>query len=225
MTHNLANYRYLDLTQTLHPNVPSWTGSCGFEHEVKMDYDQGVRVLKYHMHAGIGTHMDAPSHFFKEGRNIADIPLEELACPLRIIDVSKAAHPEYFISVEDLKQHENIYGKIPKGALVCGHTGWASRWSDPKSYRNEMRFPGFSKEAARLLFERQVAGIGIDTLSPDGSDTQDFPVHKLFLGAGKYLIENLTNLDRAPPSGASVIAFPPKLKSGTEVTLRVVAII
>ena len=66
-----------------------------------------------------------------------------------------------------------------------------------------MHFPGYGADAARLLVERGVVGIGIDTLSLDHGPSADFATHKIMLAAGKYRIENLANLDPLPVRGGS----------------------
>ncbi len=75
-----------------------------------------------------------------------------------------------------------------------------------------------------LLIERNVAGIGIDTLSPDGTN-EGFPVHERILGAKKYIIENAANLGRMPPQGAFAIAFPLKMENATESAIRLAGLI
>ena len=161
--------QFVDLTHTIDLSIPSWSGSCGFKYHVKRDYDQGVRVLKYEMHGACGTHIDAPSHFIKDGKNVADIELRDLFTPCCVVDISLKRSESLMLSVKDLKDYEASYGKIPKGALVIGYTGWQEFWKDPVKYRNPseaggLLFPGFSKEAAEFLVDRRVAGIGIDTL-------------------------------------------------------------
>src|SRR5260221_4874637 len=160
----LDNFRVVELTQPLHPHAPTWNGSCGFCLEVKKDYDRIFRVQQIKMHAGVGTHMDAPSHQFPGGMSIAEIPVERLIAPGCIIDVSKRAGADYQVSVEDIEAYESVYGKIPKGALVIAFTGWCRFFTDPVKYRNvgasgRMRFPSISANAAALLVERDVVGI------------------------------------------------------------------
>ncbi|MBI2743200.1 MAG: cyclase family protein [Chlamydiales bacterium] len=226
-----SNFRLIDLTHTLDGSIPTWNGSCGFHHEVKMDYDQGVRVLSYKMHAGVGTHMDAPSHFYCDGKHIADLPLEQLITPLYMIDVANRSHPDFLLSRADILAFEKKHGEISKGSALLLNTGWSSRWGDVEAFRNpdssgKMHFPGFSTEAALLLLERGVVGIGIDTLSPDGVNPNgDFPVHQHILGAGKYILENLTNLEKVPATGALLVALPLKIREGTESAVRAVAVI
>ncbi|MCK4934438.1 MAG: cyclase family protein [Simkaniaceae bacterium] len=223
-------YYALDLTHKLNPNIPTWNASCGFESETVLDYEMsGVLVKKYKCHAGIGTHMDAPSHFFNDGLNIAQIPLEKLIVPVCKIDVSPRAHSDYMLSKQDIVNYEKHYGSIKPNTLIVADTGWSSRWSDSDSYRNEddkgnMHFPGYSPECASYLLDLDIVGIGIDTLSPDGSD-KTFPVHKLLLGSSKYIIENLTNLADLPPTGAFIIALPLKIQDGAESAIRALALI
>jgi len=225
----LNNYTIIDLTHPLDASAPTWAGSCGFSHEVKMDYDKGVRVLAYKMHASVGTHMDAPSHFFKDGKNISDIPLEQLIVPAFVIDVTDKVTPEYAISPQDIEAFEKKYGQISPNSFVIGYTGWQQYWNDNEKYRNVSpegvkRFPVFSVEAARLLLKMSIAGIGIDTFSPDRADG-DNPVHKCLLGAGKYIVENLMNLDKLPPKGSLAIVLPLKITVGTESPIRAIALI
>jgi kynurenine formamidase len=218
----------LDLTHPLNPEVPTWNGSCGFSWEIKKDYDKVFRVQKLEMHAGVGTHMDAPSHRFKDGMSIGDITLDNLVVPACVIDVSQKAHADYEVSVKDVELYESIYGMIPKGSLVIAYTGWDRYWLDRDKFRNvdpktgQMHYPAISKEAAALILLRDAAGLAIDTISPDCLDLS-FPVHQIMLGAGKYLIENIANCSKMPPKGARVYALPIRAEECSEAPMRIVA--
>ena len=87
-----------------------------------------------------------------------------------------------------------------------------------------MQFPGFLKETVDLLLKRGIVGVGIDTLSPDGSD-MTFPVHHRLLGAGGYILENVANLDNVPEIGFYVAALPLRISEATESAIRCVAFI
>ena len=78
---SLHSCKIVDLTHPLSAQAPTWNGTCGFCAEVKKDYDQMFRVQQIKMHAGVGTHMDAPSHRFPGTSSIAEIPLERLIIP------------------------------------------------------------------------------------------------------------------------------------------------
>jgi kynurenine formamidase len=225
----LSDFELIDLTHELDSAVPTWDGSCGYRQEIVSDYADGCRVQKVTMQAGIGTHMDAPSHFIPNGACIHELKIEKFIVPACVLDVSDKADQDYLISIKDIENFEKKFGKIPKTSLFIANTGWSKYWKKPNQYRNvgsdgKMHFPSFSKDAAELLLERQVSGIGSDTLSPDCQDLA-FPVHHVILGAGKYIIENLTALDKMPPVGAYVIALPIKAKDATEAPLRVLGLL
>lgn len=221
-------FTLIDLTHTLSPTIPSWNGSCGFQHSIKLDYTQGsdvsFRVQQIKMHAGIGTHIDAPSHCIPGGLSIDALPLENLLAPCSCIDLSKKADASYVVSVNDMKEFERQYGSIEKGSVVIIHTGWAARWNDPESYRNDYHFPSVSEEAAEWLIEKGTLALGVDTLSPDCPNS-GYPVHKAFLGNGKYLIENLAQTAHLPAKGSYLFSLPIKTLDGTEAPARCVALL
>lgn len=221
-------FTIVDLTHTLTPNVCSWNGSCGFRHEIKLDYDgcankTQFRVQQIKMHSGIGTHMDAPSHCIPGGKSIADLDLTQLIAPSVVIDISAQSHERYSLTIEDVKSFEDQHGKIIPGCFIIVYTGWDKFWHEPAKYRNDHMFPSVSKEAAELLLDRCIVGLGIDTLSPDRPE-DDFPVHQLILSAGKYIVENIANARTMPPVNAYTLALPIKTASGTEAPIRLIGL-
>lgn len=222
-------YKLIDLTHALDSTLPAWDGGCGFNHDVHIDYadcegEDKFRVMKVKMHAGIGTHMDAPSHCIPDGKCIHDFDMNDLIMPCVVIDVSDQCHERYSLSPQDIAGFESKYGKITGGSCVFVRTGWSKFWHEPLKYHNNYVFPSVSRDAAALLLERSVSAIGIDTLSPDRPE-DGFKVHKAFLGADKIIIENVANLDSMPPTGGFVMILPIKIKDGTEAPIRLVGLI
>lgn len=221
-------YRVIDLTHALSPDIPTWDGSCGFEHHLNHDYDPKAeyqfRTHKIRMSEGIGTHMDAPAHCCARAKTIDELDLAELVSPCVVIDIRKVSHERYSLSVQDVLDFEKVHGAIVEGSFVMVRTGWSRFWGEAEKYRNNHLFPDISEEAAALLLERGVRGLGIDTLSPDRGD-QGFPVHKLMLSAEKYLVENAAHLDQMPAQGGFVLVMPLKIKGGTEAPVRLVGLI
>lgn len=221
-------YVLVDLTHVLHGAIPTWAGTPEFHHTCEKDYDP-VAEYKFKKHEidmkeGVGTHMDAPAHCHPGGKTIDQLPLTSLFVPCAIIDVSSVAHEHYSVSVQDIQNFEKEHGIIEDGTLVLIRSGWDQFWNNPEKYRNNYLFPDISAEAAQELLKRNVAGIGIDTLSPDRGEN-GFPVHKLFLESGKYMIENVANLDKMPATGAFVAALPMNITGGTEAPVRLVGLI
>ena len=222
-------YRVIDLTHTLAEEIPTWNGGCGFHHELHIDYSdcQGedkFRVMKVRMHAGIGTHMDAPSHCIPSGRCIHHFDVEELCMSCVVVDIADQCHERYSLTLQDVANFESKHGRIERDSCVMIRTGWSRFWGDREKYHNHHVFPSVSAEAAQLLLEREIAALGIDTLSPDRPE-DGFKVHRILLGAGKVIIENVAHLEKMPPVGAYVMALPIKVRDGTEAPVRLVGLV
>jgi kynurenine formamidase len=222
--------RVVDLTHKMHDAMAYWPGGVPFKKTVLVDYRQGYLLHKFEMGENTGTHVDAPAHFVRGKKAIDQLALPELTVSAVVIDVrDKAkANPDYQLSAGDVQSWEAKHGKIPGGSLVILNTGWHRRFADPKKYINMdagkvMHFPGFGPDSAKLLVERNVAGIGIDTLSIDFGASKDFKTHLVMLGANKYQIENLANLDELPPKGATVFVGVLPVRGGSQAQARVVA--
>lgn len=221
--------KLVDLTHKITPTIPTWDGDCGFHHQNTLNYEDcrtktKFCVQEFSMKAGIGTHMDAPKHCFESGLDISEIPLEILKC--HTIDVRKKSAANYFITQEDIEEYEANHVLIGQGDFVIGYTGWSQYWANPKIYRGDKQIqcPGFSEEAAIYLLKKQIKGLGIDTLSPDGGNL-DFPVHYHVLGAGGFIVENLTNLDSMLGQDKSILCIPLKIQGATESPIRALGLI
>ena len=72
-----------------------------------------------------------------------------------------------------------------------------SKRGDTDAYLNvgpdgKQRFPGFGKDAVEwLIARRDIAAIGVDTLSLDPGEAASFDAHVTILSANRYGIENL----------------------------------
>ena len=228
MNHSFP-YQLIDLTHTLSEEIPSWGGGCGFHHDIKVDYDECDSAVKFRvgqikMHAGIGTHIDAPSHCIPGAATVAQMPLDTLIAPLFVIDVYEKMTSNYKISDDDIIDFEKKFGQIQENSFVAFYTGWSQYWNNPKKYHNNYCFPSVSESVASMLVARNVSGIGIDTLSPD-VPVSGFPVHRIMLGADKYIVENIAGLEKMPAIGAYVLTLPIKGLGLTEAPVRMLGLI
>ena len=90
----------------------------------------------------------------------------------------------------------------------------------------KLHFPGIHPDAARWLAgNRSVKAVGIDTASIDYGQSTVFETHRVLYDRNIPGLENLSNLDRLPARGATVIALPMKIKGGSGAPLRAIAII
>ena len=226
--------RLVDLSYAINDKLVPWPGDeKAFEARVNATVEKnGYFTRSFSMLEHYGTHLDAPVHFPPGKTTVDKIPAQKLFGPAVVIDVhAEDAHdPDYKLTVQKVLQWESKYGRIPAGAIVLLRTGWAERWPNAKLYRNQdekgvMHFPGYSVDAAKLLLQRNVSGIGCDTLSVDPGNSTDFPVHHLVLGSEKYQLENLANLDKLPSAGAFLVVAPIKLEGGSGGPARVFALL
>lgn len=230
--------RVVDLTHVISENAPVFMPAMRFEianaeEEGEVGRRLGIYGRRFCASEHLGTHVDAPNHFGGRDRQAVDqLEPAQLVTRAVVVDVSASArgNPDYQLSVSDLERWEKRHGRIPEGSVVVARTGWGSLWNDSEKYRNPdasgtYHFPGFSPEAARMLVERRVAGLAIDTLSVDYGPSKDFPVHFTTQPAGLYHIENLAHAEALPESGAVLIVSPLKLAQGSGSPARVWAIV
>ena len=90
--------------------------------------------------------------------------------------------------------------------------------------------PGFHADASAFLAnERDVAGVGVETIGTDagqaGGFDPPFPNHTIMHGAGKLGLASLSNLDQLPATGAVIFAAPLKIVDGSGSPLRVLALV
>jgi kynurenine formamidase len=203
--------RVRDLTHVFTAGFPVYTFDPPSKRTLVTIPSGGFYAQEWTFGEHSGTHMDAPGHFVAGGRLSPDITPEELLVPIVVIDISSRAErdPDASVTVDDLRRHERRHGRIPEGALVAMDSGWASKVDDPLEFKGgatpaDYHFPGFGLDAAMWLAERRnVTAIGVDTLSLDPGDSTTFPVHVNYLATDRYGLENLANLDRIPPHGAT----------------------
>ena len=112
------------------------------------------------------------------------------------------------------------------------NSGWHGLVDDPRftgrDGEGKNHTPGFHVEAAQMLIgERNVKGIGVDTLSLDTGLNSGgaFPVHYEWLGSGRWGVEAVANLDEIPESGAHLFLGIPKVKGATGGPTRVIALL
>lgn len=223
--------RVVDLTQPLSEATVLWPGSTPFRGRTTNTVESDgffARTIETPEHAA--THLDAPAHFDPGGPTVDQIPAERLVVASVMLDVSDrcAADPDFAVTASDVERFESAEGRVAPGSAVLLRTGWDAYHADPARYLDgadaeDLHFPGYAESAARLLIERGVVGIGIDTLSVDPGCETDLPVHELTLSAGLWHLECLIDLGRLPSRGFTLFAGALALAGGSGAPARVVA--
>ena len=226
-----ATGKVVDLTHTYDSDFPTFDGKPGILYDVDKDFAaDGYHLFKLTIFEHTGTHIDTPLHFSEGGTSVDALPVENLVCPLCIIDITAKAAEDANATVEaeDIEAWISANGEIPAGACVAMHSGWGAK-APGAEWRNTadgtMAFPGFGKSATDLLMETGAASIGVDTMSLDPGNSGDFAVHYSWLPSGRFGIEGLANLDQLPATGATVFIGAPKHRGGTGGPARVMAML
>lgn len=221
--------KVVDLTHAYDGDFPTFDGNPGILYtEDKTHAEDGYKIWELTIYEHTGTHIDAPLHFSPDGASVDELEVSNLVCPLCVVDIKDKAAQDAnaMVEPEDIEAWISDNGDLPEGALVAMNSGWADKLGG-EEYRNtpdgNFAFPGFSKAATDMLAEAGAAAIGVDTLSLDPGNSQDFAVHYSWLPSGHYGIENLANLDEMPAAGATIIVGAPKHKRGTGGPARVLA--
>ena len=226
----------IDLTWTLDDKNPYWPAENYEPFRVTTIATlekNGVLSKAIYTPEHLGTHLDAPNHFEKNQPSVDEILPVNLFAPAVVIDVTMPVemNADFRVGVAEITDWEKTHGRIPDGSVVFLMTGWGRHWSNYARYKNQdatgkMHFPGYSEEAARwLVSQRNVRGIGIDTLSMDYGLSRDFVVHHVINGAGRYGLENVANLEKLPARGFFVSIAPIKVRSGSGGPVRIMAVL
>ena len=179
--------------------------------------------------AHTGTHYSAPCHFHQGAPCMDDLSPSDLILPAVVLDVRDevANDPDHVVGVQELKAWEDTYGQMPSGAAVLLLTGCSDSWAangdanyfNCGSGRSGVHQPGFSRNAVRWLIRTGVLGktgaTGTDTFGPDPSSDAAFLPTWLTLRKHRLTLENLTNLDALPPTGAWVVLGSPRNVNGS----------
>ncbi len=221
----------IDLTYSLSEATIVHPAKTPFSRKICANYEMGARFDDMTLSSGIGTHMDAPSHFYPKGKTIDQIPIAQCCGPASVLHLSEKVkdNADYEVVVEDIELWEEKHGLIPERSIVLLHTGWDRYWGRKifcsPDEAGICHFPGVSREAAEVLLKRRVNGVGIDTTGIDPGCQSKGWAHQVFLKEGLFLVENMANLKLLPPKGAFVYILPMKIEGFPEAPVRAIALL
>ncbi len=202
--------RLVDLTHAFTDNMPTYPG------DPKASMQQSARIekegyadhwLQTGMH--VGTHIDAPAHMITGGKKVHELPLELFYGKGRVMDVRKRKRIDTGIQG---------YKNIEKEEVVFFCTGFSKKYHAKKYFTD---FPVMTEALAKELVKRRIKMVGFDTPSPD---KKPFAAHKILLGAGILIIENLMNLEALLGVPEFQVHAAPMKLSADAAPARVVAV-
>jgi arylformamidase len=170
------------------------------------DADKGDIGTMYGMditsHAG--THIDAPRHFFRDGKTIDEMPLDATMGLARVIEIN---------DTESIKPEELNAHNIQPGERLLFKT-----INSLKAYETDELFKDyvcFTPASAQFLADKRVRAVGLDYIAA-GSNKNDedlIKVHQILEIVGIWIIEGL-NLSAVQAGQYDLICLPIKLEGG-----------
>jgi len=150
-----------------------------------------LNVTEMRMVVHVGTHVDAPRHFFNDGPAFHEIPLERLYGPGVVLHFDKQADDT--ISAADLQTYAHL---LRPGDIVAISTGW-SRYAGTPLYHEH---PYLTSDAAQWLVDHGVKLAAFDVPTPDLPVSRrppgyNWPAHHILLSNGVLISENVHGLD------------------------------
>lgn len=188
-----------DLTHTFDNNMPVYPGDAPPDlKQIAFIEKDGYNEYCFHGGMHVGTHIDAPLHMVAGGQRMSDIPVSRFFGRGKLVDARNSTS----ISAQLLDQI-----KLEKGDIVVVLTGWSRKFREGDYYTT---FPHVDEDFAQLLIDHGVSILALDTPSPDAFP---FPIHKLLLGNGVLIIENLADVGTlVGVSEFDIVALPAKFE-------------
>jgi arylformamidase len=210
--------RIVDLTHAYENGMPVFPGlpDPAFTAIARVE-DDGYAMTEYRMLNHIGTHVDAPAHQIAGGDTLDRIPLDRFVTDAVTIDVSHR-NPHGPIGRDELAEHLD---EIRAGDIVFLYS------NNARNYGTEAYWTGWSypdADASRALIDRGISAIGFDGPSADPVDTTTFDLHRIWLGAGRMILENVNNLEQLPER-ARVVVAPMSVREANGAPARIFALL
>ncbi|NWO13177.1 arylformamidase [Virgibacillus sp.] len=188
--------QWIDISQPLSNQIAHWPGDTPFQYQLtaSMEETNSVNIGNIQTSLHIGTHIDAPYHFSKNGKTVDQLPLEPYIGKAVVLDVSRTD----IINAAVLSQM-NWSSDIKRVLL---HT---SLPNNPTRFPETL--PYLDPDIAPFLQEKGVVLLGVDMPSVDAPDSKDLATHHALNKHGILILENLL-LDTVPIGEYELIALP-----------------
>lgn len=204
--------RLYDVTRSVFTGHPVWPGDvpCSLAWRARIGDEAGsvFNACELRISPHTGTHADGPFHVLEDGIMIGAAPLESYLGPAEVIDVGGRTEI-------DAAWLATILGERRPERVLFRTGCWTDRMVFPTD------FAALTPDAAQFLVGRGIRLVGTDAPSPDPFHSADLPVHRILLGAGAAILENVL-LDEVPEGEYELIALPLRLEDADSSPVRAV---
>jgi len=181
-----------------------------------------LNTTEMQMVCHVGTHIDAPSHILQDGPSFEQVPLDRLH-GAGVVWRIRAVATARLIDVADLQRARPC---LRPGDIVFIDTDWASHWGSVHYFGDDHM--SLTVAAAQWLVDQGIKALGVDVPTPDlplghRPEGFDWPVHKVLLGNGRLVIENLANLRPLANQRVEVMAHALNIRGSDGAPARILA--
>jgi arylformamidase len=203
--------KLIDVSVSIDQNLPTYPGNTPFSLEPIQRIAQGgsSNVSTIHMSAHVGTHVDAPRHFFDGAPGVEALPLEMLIGRARVVGITAR---------KGIDADELAGLNLGEDVRVLFKTHNSKLWGSPEFHRD---YVGVTESGARYLVNQGIKVVGVDYLSVEEFKKPGAPAHHLLLGAGTIVIEGL-NLRDVEPGIYDMTCLPLKIVGADGAPARVI---
>lgn len=206
--------KFVDMTHLIKEDMPVFPGTerpiLRIANTIEKD---GFKETLMSMFSHTGTHMDAPSHIFKDRKNLDEFDISYFSGKAFVMNFSGKCQGEK-IDMNDVLKYEE---KINSADYIIVRTGWDKYWGMDEYYQE---FPVLTNAATEYLTKNNIRGIGLDTISLDSMEDVLLSNHRILLSNDMVIIENLTNLEAFGEDLFTVYFMPLKYKSADGAPIR-----
>lgn len=185
-----------DISPPISNRSPVFPGDTAYTQSWTSTLDERcpVNVAEITFSPHVGAHADAPLHYDPQGQSAGQMSLEPFLGPCRVIHVR---HGGPLIEPADLLPHLDT---CPPRILVSTTAKAAQDiWSD--------HFTAYSPVSLKLLADKGIQLVGIDTPSVDPASSKTLESHQILRQHNMRVLENLV-LDLIAPGDYELIALP-----------------
>lgn len=207
----------LDLTHMIRPEMPVYPGTPAPVLSAAATLTRnGFRETALSLNSHTGTHMDAPAHLLRNGSTLDALPVSQFAGRAAVVDASRLA-PGSVITAECLRSLDR---HLLNADFVLFYTGWEKKWNTDAYFQD---FPVPDAGAARYLVSLGLKGVGTDAVSVDPVGAPELTAHRILLGGGLVIVENLCLRRTLGRGGFRFYALPLKFEKADGAPVRAIA--
>jgi arylformamidase len=187
------------------------------DYKGKREPDDWYIMQEITMWDHVGTHIESPFHYLKDGPDVSQLSLDKLIGEAVVLDFTHKGFGEP-IELEEMKCAGER--SIREGDIVFLKTGLSKYYGTKHSHDR----PYLTNDAVKWLVEKKIRCLGVDCSGIENRGMKVQPNHRTLFEAGIPLIEHLNNISELKSSRALVFILPYRVRGAAAFPVRVIAV-